>query len=65
MNTANNKNLFSREENLLNIHKSFLEIEFMVSCNDGGIIANDANGRLVNYGVIALFSPIKLETINW
>ena len=37
----------------------------MVSGNDGGIIANDANVRLVNYGVMALFSSIKLETINW
>ena len=47
MNTVNNNiNIsISREENQLNIHKSFLEMEFMVSGNCGGIIANDANVR--------------------
>ena len=52
------------EENLLNIHEIYLEIEFDVSGNGGGILANDANVRLVNYGVISLFSSIKLETIS-
>ena len=65
MNTVN-KNinvLIEREENHLNIHESYLEIEFMVSGNGGGIIANNANVRLVNYGVLALLISIKLETI--
>ena len=35
----------------------------MVSGKGVGIIANAANVRLVNYGVLALFSSIKLETI--
>ena len=50
MNTVNtniNINL-NREENLLNIHDSYLEIEFVVSNNAGGVFANDANTRLVN-----------------
>ena len=36
----------------------------MVSGNAGGIIANDANVRLMNYGIRAIFSFIKLETIR-
>ena len=35
----------------------------MVSGNGGGMIANKAGVRLVNYGVMALFISIKLETI--
>ena len=62
---GNNINiLISREENHLDIHESYLEKESMVSSNGGGIIANDANVRLVNYGVRAPFSLIKLETIS-
>ena len=41
---------------------SYLEIEFVVSDDAGGVFANDANIRLVNYGMMALFSSIKLET---
>ena len=64
MNTVKTKiniNL-NREENHLNIHDSYLEIEFVVSNNAGGVFANDANTRLANYGMMALFSSIKLET---
>ena len=38
---------------------SYLEIEFVVSDDAGGVIANN---RLVNYGMMALFSSVKLET---
>ena len=64
MNTINtNINIIlNREENLLNLHDSYLEIEFVVSDDAGGVFADDANIRLVNYGMIALFSSIKLET---
>ena len=36
----------------------------MASGNGGGIIANDANVRLVKCGLMAPFSSIKLETIS-
>ena len=64
MNTVNtNINIIlNREENHLNIHDSYLEIEFVVSDDAGGVFANVANIRLVNYGMMALFSSIKLET---
>ena len=64
MNTVNpNINIIlNREENHLNIHDSYLEIEFVLSDNAGGVFANDANVRLVNYGMMALFSSVKLET---
>ena len=64
MNTINtNINIIlNREENHLNLHDSYLEIEFVVSDDAGGVIANDANIRLVNYGLMALFSSVKLET---
>ena len=64
MNTVNtNINIIlNREENHLNIHDSYLEIEFVVSDDAGGVFANDANIRLVNYGMMALFCSIKLET---
>ena len=64
MNTANtNINIIlNREENHLNLRDSYLEIEFVVSDDAGGVFANDANIRLVNYGMMALFSSIKLET---
>ena len=53
MNTINTNMsiILSREENHLNLHDSYLEI-----------FANDANIRLVNYGMMALLSSIKLET---
>ena len=54
--------ILNREENHLKIHDSYLEIEFVVSDDAGGVFANDANIRLVNYGMMALFSSIKLET---
>ena len=64
MNTINtNINIIlNREENHLNLRDSYLEIEFVVSYDAGGVFANDANIRLVNYGMMALFSSIKLET---
>ena len=64
MNTVNtNINIIlNREESHLNIHDSYLEIEFVVSDDAGGVFANDANIRLVNYGMMALFCSIKLET---
>ena len=52
----------NREENHLNLHDSYLEMEFVVSDDAGGVFANDANIRLVNYGMMALFSSVKLET---
>ena len=64
INTVNTniKIILNREENHLNIHDSYLEIEFVVSDNAGGVFANNANIRLVNYGMMALFSSVKLET---
>ena len=66
MNTVNtNINIIlNREENHLNLRDSYLEIEFVVSddVDVGGIFPNDGNLRLVNYGMMALFSSIKLET---
>ena len=64
MNTFNtNINIvFNREENRLNIHESYLEIEFVVQDNAGGVFANNANIRLLNYGMMALFSSVQLET---
>ena len=58
-----NINIFlSREKNHLNLRDSYLEIEFVVLDDAGGVFDNDANIRLVNYGLIALFSSVKLET---
>ena len=64
MNTINTniKIILNREGNHLNLHDSYIEIEFVVSDDAGGVFANDANIRLVNYGKMALFSSIKLET---
>ena len=64
MNTVNiNINIIlNREENHLNLRDSYLEIEFDVSDDAGGVFSNDANIRLVNYGLMALCSSIKLET---
>ena len=62
MNTVNtNINIIlNREENHLNLRDSYLEIEFVVSDDAGGVFANDANIRLVNYGMMPLYSSIKL-----
>ena len=64
MNTINtNTNIIlNREENYLSLRDSYLEIEFVVSDDAGGVFANDAKIRLVNYGMMALFSSINLET---
>ena len=66
MNTVNtNANIIlNREENHLKIHDSSLEIEFVVLGNVSGVFGKNANIRLVNYGMMALFSSIKLETIG-
>ena len=64
MNTVNTNNniTLNREENPLNFHDSYLEIEFVVLDDAGGVFAINANIRLVNYGLIALFSSVELET---
>ena len=64
MNTINtNINIIlNGEQNHLNLHDSYLEIEFFVSNDAGGVFANDSNIRLVNYGMMAFFSSVKLET---
>ena len=64
MNTVNtNINIIlNREESHLNIHDSYLEIEFVVSDDAGGVFANNANTRLVNYVMMALFGSVKLAT---
>ena len=64
MNTVNTNinTILNREENHLNLHGSYLEIEFVVSDDAGGVFANDANIRLVNYRMMRLFSSIKLKT---
>ena len=64
MNTVNtNINIIlNREENHLNLRDSYLEIEFVVLDDAGGVFANNANIRLVNCGMTALFSSVKLET---
>ena len=54
--------ILKREDNHLNIHDSYLEIEFDVSDDADGVFANIANTRLVNYCMMALFSSVKLET---
>ena len=65
MNTINtNINIIlNREENHLNLRDSYLEIEFVVLDDAGGVFANDANIRLVNYGMMALFSSISLKLV--
>ena len=54
--------ILNREGNHLNLHDSYLEIEFVVSDDAGGVFANNANIRLVNYDMMALFSSVKLGT---
>ena len=64
MNTVNtNINIvLNREKNDLNLRDSLLEIEFAVLDDACGVFANNANIRLVNHSMIALFSSVKLET---
>ena len=67
MNTINtNINIIlNREENHLNLRDSYLEIEFVVSDDGGGVFANDANIRLVNYGMMALVQlSLKLVVVG-
>ena len=54
--------ILNREENHLNLRDSYLEKEFVVSDDAGGVFANKANIRLITYGMMALFSSVKLET---
>ena len=63
MNTVNtNINIIlNREENYLILRDSYLEIEFVVSDDAVGVFANDANIRFFIYGMMALFSSVKLE----
>ena len=63
-NTANtNINIIpNREENHLNLRDSYLEIEFIVSDDAGGVFAKYFNIRLGIYGMMALFNSVKLET---
>ena len=63
MNTVNTNIIIilNREEKHLNLRDSYLEIEFVILDDAGGVFANNANIRLVNYGMIALFSSVKLE----
>ena len=39
--------ILNKEENHINIHNSYLEIEFVVSDDAGGVFANTSNSRLV------------------
>ena len=59
---TNTNTILIREEIHLNINDSYLEIDFVVSDDAGGVFANNANIRLVNYGMMAFFSSVKLET---
>ena len=54
--------ILNREENHLNLLDSYLDIEFVVFDDAGGVFAINANIRLVNCGMSALFSSVKLET---
>ena len=54
--------ILNGEENHLNLRDSYLEIEFVVSDDAGSEFANNANIRLVNYGMMGLFNSVKLET---
>ena len=64
MNTVNTdiNIILNREENHLILRDSYLEIEFVVLDDAGGVLANNANIRLVNYVMMAIFSSVKLET---
>ena len=60
---TNTNIILNREENHLNLHDSYLEIEFVVSDDAAGVFANNAKIRLVNYGMMALFSSVKLKLV--
>ena len=62
MNTVNTniKIILNREVNHLKLRDSYLEIEFVVSDDAGGVFANKANIRLVNYSMMALYGSVKL-----
>ena len=64
MNTVNTdiNIILNREENHLKLRDSCLEIEFVVLDDAGGVFADNANIRLVNYGMNSLFNSVKLET---
>ena len=55
--------ILNREENHLNIRDSYLEIEFVLSSIAGGVFANDANIRLVNYGMMADLVQLSLKLV--
>ena len=52
--------ILNRDENRLNIHHSYLAIEFVVSDNAGGVFANHYKIRLVKCGMIALFIWLRI-----
>ena len=54
--------ILKREDNHLNLRDSYLEIEFVVSDDARGVFADDPNLRFAYFGMMALFSSIKLET---
>ena len=54
--------ILNREGNHLYLRYTYLEIEFVVLNDAGGVFAKNANIRLVNYSMIALFISVKLET---
>ena len=66
MNSVNTDiNIFlNREENHLNIHDSYLVIEFDKTKNDGIKLEYVGDIRLVIYGMLALFSLLKIEAIG-
>ena len=51
MNTVNTtiSIILKREENFLNMHDSYLEIEFIVSDNTGGIFGHNANLKKLTF----------------
>ena len=64
MNTVNTNinTILNREKNHLNLRDSYIEMKFVVSDNAGGVFAINANIGLVNCGMMALFSSVKVET---
>ena len=40
----------------LSIHDSYLEMEFVLSNNAGGVFGENSNISVVDYGMMALFS---------
>ena len=69
MNIENDKiqSILNREEKYLNIHDSYLEIEFIVLDNIVSVFGNDANIRLVNYATekgYGIYKHLPLCSIN-